>query len=140
MKKQIIDTIKNMQGMSLVTGLVAGVILGYISFSLIATPGTITTISDNHEMDMVASGTPIVSNTQTVKTVTVNPYMMGRITSEKQFLYNMKAHHEAAVAMAQQVLLVPSIHPEVKTLAKNIIDTQSTEIKALRDYIAAWKY
>jgi uncharacterized protein (DUF305 family) len=66
--------------------------------------------------------------------------MMGKITSEKQFLYNMKAHHEAAVVMAQQVLLIPSIHPEVKTLAKNIIDSQSTEIKAMRDYIAAWKY
>lgn len=138
MKNQIIEAFKNVQRFSLVVGLISGVIIGYICFSLIATPGTITTMSDDENMP-TASGTP-TSVSHTVKTVTVNPYMMGKITSEKQFLYNMKAHHEAAVLMAQQVLLIPSIHPEVKTLAKNIIDAQSTEIKAIRDYITAWKY
>ena len=73
-------------------------------------------------------------------TMPTNQYMMSKVTSEKQFLKEMKLHHEAAVTMAQQVLAVPSIRPEVRDLAKDIIATQTTEIKMMRDWITAWKY
>lgn len=128
------------QGVSLTIGLAIGLVLGYVLFSFVAKSEEPMVISGDHEMIM-ASGTPLSGESHTiVKTITTNPYIMGKVTSEKQFLYNMKAHHEAALVMAQQVLLIPTIHPEVKTLAKNIIDTQTTEIRSMRDYISAWKY
>ncbi len=65
---------------------------------------------------------------------------MAPVTSEKQFLRDMKLHHEAAVTMSQQVLKLPTIRPEVTQLAKNIIATQTTEIKMIKDWMAAWKY
>lgn len=69
-----------------------------------------------------------------------NPYMMGKVTSEKQFLEEMVAHHQSAVEMAKQVLGITSIHPEVKKLADDIIASQGTEIKMMKDWMAAWKY
>ncbi len=69
-----------------------------------------------------------------------NHYVMSKVTSEKQFLKEMKLHHEAAVLMAQQVLTLPNIRAEVKVLAKNIISAQNTEIKMMKDWITAWKY
>ena len=90
------------------------------------------TLSANHMMDKEGvKGTAMQTNS--------NPYMMGKVTSERQFLQNMKLHHEAAVTMAQQVLLVKSIHPEVKKLANDIISAQTTEIKMMRDWLAAWR-
>ena len=68
-----------------------------------------------------------------------NPYMMKDITSEKQFLEEMKLHHESAVAMAKQVLTLPSIHKEVKNLANDIIRAQTSEIKMMTDWVNAWK-
>ena len=68
-----------------------------------------------------------------------NPYMMGKITSERQFLQQMKIHHEAAVTMAQQVLLIRTIRPEIKKLANDIISAQTTEIRMMKDWLAAWK-
>lgn len=67
-----------------------------------------------------------------------NPYMMGAVTSEKQFLEEMVEHHEAAVVMAQQVL---ALHPraELKKLAETIISAQTAEIKQMKDWLSAWK-
>ena len=71
--------------------------------------------------------------------ITTNPYMMGKITSERQFLQQMKLHHEAAVVMAQQVLLIRTIRPEIKKLANDIVSAQTTEIRMMKDWLSAWK-
>ncbi len=67
-----------------------------------------------------------------------NPYVMAKITSEKQFVQQMKLHHEAAVLMAQQVIAL-NPRADILTLAKNIVSTQSTEIKIMKDWLASWK-
>ena len=67
-----------------------------------------------------------------------NKYMMGKVTSEEQFLKDMVLHHEAAVEMARQVLLL-NPRAEVKKLADDIINAQTTEIKMMNDWLAAWK-
>ena len=56
---------------------------------------------------------------------------------DKQFLNMMRMHHQGAVAMAQ---LVPSraTHTEVKTLAQNIITSQSAEIKQFESWLMTW--
>lgn len=68
----------------------------------------------------------------------MNPYMMKKITSEKQFVQEMIMHHDAAVQMAREVLLL-NPRPEVKKLANDIIVAQTTEIKTMQGWLANWK-
>ena len=68
-----------------------------------------------------------------------NPYVMSQVTSEKQFLEEMQAHHESVVIMAKQVLTVPSIHPEVRKLANDIIAAQTKEMQQMKSWMM-WKY
>ena len=63
-----------------------------------------------------------------------NPYMMTRITTEKQFLEEMISRHEAAIVMAQQVLAITS-SVDIKKLANDIISAQTVEIKTMRDWL-----
>lgn len=67
-----------------------------------------------------------------------NPYMMRKVTTEKQFVADMLLHHQAAVTMANQALLL-SLRPDIRDMAKDIISSQTTEIKIMKDWIAAWK-
>ena len=69
---------------------------------------------------------------------TMNPYMMSAVTSEKQFLRDMILHHESAVVMAEQVLVLPNVHKEVKNLAEEIIKAQSTEISQMKSWMKTW--
>ena len=148
--KDIMNTLKNVQAFSLILGMAFGAVLGLGLFAYMVPNGTqmigmyhnkiasIQAAKNEKEMDaMYASST---EKTTTTTTMQPRPYAMSKITSEKQFLKEMKLHHEAAVTMAQQVLAVPSIRPEVRDLAKDIIATQTTEIKMMRDWITAWKY
>lgn len=77
-------------------------------------------------------------NSHVMMKMNTNPYVMGDITSEKQFLEEMIQHHEGAVAMANQVLALPSIHQEVKDLANAIIKAQTTEIQSMKSWQASW--
>lgn len=54
-----------------------------------------------------------------------------------RFLQAMITHHEGAIKMANQVLL-PTDRPEVHDLAKNIIATQSQEIKVMQQWLKEW--
>ena len=65
-----------------------------------------------------------------------NPYAMAKITSEKQFVEEMVLHHQAAVTMSQQLLAL-NPRSDIGSLAKNIINTQSTEIKIMKDCVEA---
>lgn len=51
----------------------------------------------------------------------------------------MKLRHESSILMATQMLILKSTHPEVVMLANNIISTQNTELKLIRDWLNAWK-
>jgi uncharacterized protein (DUF305 family) len=67
-----------------------------------------------------------------------NPYVMEEITTEKQFVEEMIMHHEAAVKMAQQVLVL-NPRAEIKKLANSIISAQAAEIKMMKEWLANWK-
>jgi uncharacterized protein (DUF305 family) len=69
-----------------------------------------------------------------------NPFMMNKVTSEKQYLQDMKLHHDAAVLMSQQVQQIKGVRQEVLDLAKNIVEAQTAEIKTIQDWMAAWGY
>lgn len=56
---------------------------------------------------------------------------------DKEFLKQMIPHHEMAIMMAQ-MLQSSTERDEMKTLAQNIIASQSQEIKTMRDWLDAW--
>ena len=66
--------------------------------------------------------------------------MMGTATGKDfdlLFLDMMTPHHAGAVTMAREALQKAS-HPEIKTLATNIIKAQEAEIKMMADWKAKW--
>lgn len=56
---------------------------------------------------------------------------------DKAFLTQMIIHHSGAISMANAALAL-SNHAEIKTLAKNIIATQSKEIDQMRGWQKKW--
>lgn len=148
--QNIIKTLKNVQAFSLIMGMAFGAALGLVLFSHMVPNGTqmigmyhnkIASIqAAKNEKEMAAIYASSSEKTNSTATTQPKPYVMSKITSEKQFLKEMKLHHEAAVIMAQQVLSISTIRPEVRDLAKDIIGAQTTEIKMMKDWIAAWKY
>ncbi|HEY9607015.1 MAG TPA: DUF305 domain-containing protein, partial [Allocoleopsis sp.] len=55
---------------------------------------------------------------------------------DKAFIEQMIPHHKMAVMMAGMVL--DSKHPEIRNLAKNIIQSQSNEIEQMRQWNQTW--
>ena len=53
------------------------------------------------------------------------------------FLDMMTPHHQGAITMAREALRKAE-HPEIKTLANNIIKAQEAEIKQMADWKAKW--
>src|SRR3989338_8321176 len=61
--------------------------------------------------------------------------MMGAI--DPHFIEQMIPHHEDAITMAN-LALTRAEHPEIKTLANDIIKTQSEEIDQMKQWYKSW--
>lgn len=67
----------------------------------------------------------------------VNNYHMNSSNVDKQFIEQMIPHHESAIAMAK-LALQKTKHDEVKTLANNIITSQTAEINSMKQWYKDW--
>ena len=71
----------------------------------------------------------------------VNTNNMGMMqnsqTIDAHFIEQMIPHHEDAIVMAE-LALTKATRPEVKTLAQNIIDSQSKEIEQMKAWYKDW--
>lgn len=56
---------------------------------------------------------------------------------DQHFIEEMIPHHEDAIDMAN-LALTKATHPEIKTLAQDIIQAQSSEIKNMQDWYKVW--
>lgn len=56
---------------------------------------------------------------------------------DRTFLREMIVHHEGAIDMANQAL-VNAQNPEIKNMAKNIIETQIKEIDQMKKWESEW--
>ena len=63
--------------------------------------------------------------------------MMDGETADRMFLRMMIPHHQLAIEMAEDAL-VNAEHAELKMLAQEIIDGQSTEITEMEGYLQEW--
>lgn len=57
---------------------------------------------------------------------------------DRTFASDMIHHHAMAIEMAEQVLALGGVRPEVRALAEDVIRVQNEEIATLRGWIAAW--
>lgn len=58
---------------------------------------------------------------------------------DEAYIADMLAHHEGAVNMAEQAMAITA-HDEIRTLGRNIMDTQSTEMMQMRTWQEEWGY
>ncbi len=56
---------------------------------------------------------------------------------DQRFLEAMISHHEGAIEMAEMALEM-SDHQEIRSLAEDIITTQSSEIEQMRGWLSEW--
>jgi uncharacterized protein (DUF305 family) len=60
-----------------------------------------------------------------------------RSKAERAFLTEMVGHHAMAVDMAEMAMM-RATHPELKTLAENIISTQTAEMDKMQSWLKRW--
>lgn len=58
---------------------------------------------------------------------------------DEAFIADMLAHHEGALNMSEQAMAVTA-HEEIRTLASNIVQSQSGEIMQMRTWQKSWGY
>jgi len=58
---------------------------------------------------------------------------------DEAYIADMLAHHEGALNMSEQAMAVTA-HDEIRTLASNIMQSQSAEIMQMRTWQKAWGY
>ena len=57
---------------------------------------------------------------------------------DRTFASDMIHHHAMAIGMAEALLALDGVRPEVEDLARDVIRVQTEEIGTLRSWIAAW--
>jgi uncharacterized protein (DUF305 family) len=58
---------------------------------------------------------------------------------DQVFLEDMIEHHHMAVMMSQHLMMqTANVHPEVRTFARNVRDTQMQEIQTMRFWLRNW--
>lgn len=58
---------------------------------------------------------------------------------DEAYIADMLAHHEGALNMSEQAMAVTA-HEEIRTLASNIVQSQSTELIKMRTWQKEWGY
>ena len=58
---------------------------------------------------------------------------------DEAYIADMLAHHEGAVNMSEQAMAVTT-HEEIRTLASNIVQSQSAELMKMRTWQKEWGY
>lgn len=81
-----------------------------------------------------ASGWRIMGNSNEF---TQNRGMMNSSVIDSHFIEQMIPHHEDAIAMAK-IALEKGTHPEIKTLAQNIITSQTSENEKMTTWYKQW--
>jgi uncharacterized protein (DUF305 family) len=110
---------------------IGGIVVGFIIASLFSP------IAPFRSMMGIGnySNSPVLDRTTNVSTFGKNVGMMNNI--DQRFIEQMIPHHEGAIAMSN-LASSKATHPEIKTLAKSIIESQSKEIKDMQGWYKGW--
>ncbi len=91
-------------------------------------------------MHKMPDGSMMMNNGESMMDMTMND-MVGMMDGktgkalEKEFIVGMIPHHQGAVDMAKKLLADPTVSPELKTFANQIISAQEGEIKMMGEWL-----
>ncbi|MDB5260591.1 MAG: hypothetical protein JWN37_822 [Candidatus Nomurabacteria bacterium] len=127
----------------IVIALIVGLLVGWYGYSMTdkGSMDAMDTVTDNGSATGTSgSGTTGTQAGSANAGGTTSSYVAytGKVTTEKQYVQLMVANQQAAIAMSQQVL---ALNPrnEIATLAKNVISSEASQLKQLKDWLASWK-
>lgn len=110
--------------------LIAGLAIGFTFAGLVLGRGDAPEATDGKEMDHAAMQKTLDSMTTALEDKTGEAF-------DREFLAQMIAHHDGAVAMARMALR-SSEHSEIRQLAEEIIAKQNEEIAKMKEWQSAW--
>lgn len=113
---------------ALVVGLAVGFTFAAVALRAGSAPKA--AVDDGSEADHAAMQRTLDGMTTALKDKTGESF-------DREFLAQMIAHHEGAVAMAR-LALKSSEHSEIRTLAEKIITMQNEEIAQMKEWQSAW--
>lgn len=91
-------------------------------------------------MHQMPDGSMMMNHGGTMMDMTMND-MVGMMSGktgkalEKEFITGMIPHHQGAVDMAKKLLADPTVSPELKNFANQIISAQEGEIKMMNEWL-----
>lgn len=91
-------------------------------------------------MHQMPDGSMMMNNGGSMMDMTMND-MVGMMNGktgkalEKEFITGMIPHHQGAVDMAKKLLADPTVSPELKNFANQIISAQEGEIKMMNEWL-----
>lgn len=91
-------------------------------------------------MHQMPDGSMMMNNGGSMMDMTMND-MVGMMNGktgkalEKEFITGMIPHHQGAVDMAKKLLADPTVSPELKNFANQIITAQEGEIKMMNEWL-----
>lgn len=117
----------------------SGFLVGYLTSESFSYLSKDTSIVGTH---MISDGSMMSSNSDTSMSNMMhdmNSSLKGKTGDDfdRTFLKEMVIHHEGAVDMAKQVLLI-SKRPELLQLANDIIYAQTSEIQMMKNWEKVW--
>lgn len=101
--------------------------------------GAVAWMGSDHG-DSAMGGMDMGSSASTTTQMTGHSSSMGTMSmqlDEQSFLEQMVPHHQSAVAMAE-IALKKAQHPEVRNLARDIVDSQDAEIATMEGWYRKW--
>ncbi len=110
--------------------LVVGLALGFTFAAFTLGTDSASKVTDGTEADHAAMQKTLDGMTKSLKDKTGESF-------DREFLSQMIAHHDSAVAMAR-LALNASEHSEIKALAGEIIARQNEEITKMKVWQSAW--
>lgn len=120
-----------MKNKILITIMVVLALAASVIWYLVATP-------DQQQVETAQLGTPSATKQEPAVNNSTYASLEGDALDEA-YIADMLAHHEAALNMAEQAQAVTA-HNEIRTLAGNIIQTQSQEMMNMRTWQVEWGY
>lgn len=91
-------------------------------------------------MHKMPDGSMMMNSSGSMMDMTMND-MVGMMNGktgkalEKEFITGMIPHHQGAVDMAKKLLADPTVSPELKNFANQIISAQEGEIKMMNEWL-----
>ncbi|MBI5139507.1 DUF305 domain-containing protein [Candidatus Nomurabacteria bacterium] len=116
---------------------ITGVVFGVILMSLFSSGAPFRSMMSGRNSFDKLDSVEYKDSLNSVNNKTTNRTFGMMSNIDQHFIEQMIPHHDGAIEMSE-LALTKATHPEIKTLAKSIIESQSKEIKDMQSWYKAW--